>query len=151
MREKQTAQSGWSHYSFSFLFESQAKGVSAVSVWAAASRWRPCSASILCVTHFVSVPGALRLKSLDWRGRRVQAQYGKVSPTPEKSSRRPDFFQLLSVFPRSSAHIHLTLCQGHFVVKNLPSNTETAPSLQECTICFCDYCTEFSAIACCKV
>lgn len=59
---------------------------------------------------FVSVPGALRLKR-----HAGQAQYGEVSPTLEESSRRPDFFQLLPKFPRSSAHIHLIPCQSHFV------------------------------------
>lgn len=81
--------------------------------------WCPRAASILCVTHICVCPRGSSSKEPGLKRQAGQAQYGGVSPALEKSSQRPDFFPLLPIFPRSSAHIHLIPCQGHFVGRKL--------------------------------
>lgn len=77
------------------------------------------AASILCVTHICVCPRGSSSKEPGLKRQAGQAQYGGVSPALEKSSTRPHFFffHFLSIFPRSSAHIHLILLirQSHFV------------------------------------
>lgn len=125
-----TAQPRSSRYACPLLFGSGAKGASVVCVFTAALRWRPRLPSSSVLLTFMSVPGAPRLKSLGRGGRRVRSQYGEVTPTPETSSRRPGFAQLLPLFPRSFAHVHLMVCQGRL-----------DPPLQEDSRFSCNWCS----------
>lgn len=76
----------------------------------------PALPPFLGVTHICVCPRGSSSKEPGPKRQAGQAQYGEVSPALEKSSQRPDFFQLLPIFPRSSAHIHLILCQSHFIM-----------------------------------
>lgn len=107
--------------------------LSMFSLWAAAPRWWPHAAFILCVTHICVSPRGSSSKEPGLKRQPGQAQYGGVSPALEKSSQRPDFFQLLPVFPRSSAHIHLILCHSHFVSRNFFEHCETRTRFLEFT------------------
>lgn len=113
-----------SHYSLPPFFESKAKGASTVSVRAEALRRRPWPPSSSVLLTLSSVPGAPRLKSLDRGCSRVRWQHGEVIPTPETSSRRPGFAQLLPPLPRSFVRVHLIACQGWSCWTNFLSHAD---------------------------
>lgn len=134
MNKKRRTSPGLSHYFSSFrlwILSQRSRCVSTFSLWAAAPRWWPRAASILCVTHICVCPRGSSSKEPGLKRQAGQAQYGGVSPALEKSSQRPDFFHLLPILPRSCTHIHLILCQSHFVGKNFFNNSETRTRFAE--------------------
>lgn len=90
----------------------------------------PPSSSVLLT--FPSVPGAPCLKSPGRGGGRVPAQYAEVTATPETSSRRPGFSQLLPPSPRSFAQVHLAVCRGRLLPEKRPEQQRRGQIIHPC-------------------